>query len=147
MQNEATRQLEQNISELLAPAPAEITLEQLIDDFIKSRLDKSYSDIRGDNFTLIIEHSEGSTVGYKNIYIDPDDRTSKYSCAVQIAVTPSGEVYGLKIGGKDLKDQLFVGPLYDFERKLFQLFTAKSKLIVPEDADATDYPTSFPYHD
>lgn len=147
MQNEATRQLEQNISELLAPAPAEITLDQLIDDFIKSRLDQSYSDIRGDSFTLIIEHAEGSTAGYKHIYIDCEYGTSKYSCAIQIDVKPSGEVYGLKLGGKDLKDQLFVGPLYDFERKLFQLFTAKSKLIVPDDADASDYQTSFPYHD
>jgi hypothetical protein len=145
MQNEATRQLEQNIAELLAPAPAEITLEQLIKDFIESRVEDDDS-IRGDDFTLIIEHSDGSTAGYKHVYIDPDARTTRYSCAIQIDVTPAGEVYGLKIGGRDLKDQLFVGKLYGFERKLFQLFTAKSKLVVPDDADVTDYDTCYPYH-
>lgn len=145
MQNDATRYLEQNIAELLAPAPAEITLEQLIEDFIEIRIEDDES-IRGGDFTLLIDHSEGSTAGYKHIYIDPEARTSKYSCAIQIDVQPSGEVYGLKIGGRDLKDQLFVGKIYGFERKLFQLFTAKSKLIVPEGADASDYPTSYPYH-
>jgi len=145
MQNEATRQLEQNIAELLAPAPAEITLEQLINEFIEIRVEDDDS-IRGDDFTLLIDHSDGSTAGYKHIYLDPDARTSKYSCAIQIDVQPSGEVYGLKVGGRDLKDQLFVGKLYGFERKLFQLFTAKSKLIVPDDAHYSDYPTSYPYH-
>jgi hypothetical protein len=146
MQNEATRHLEKNIAELLAPAPAEITLEQLIEDFINHRLEYSGDDIRGDSFTLLIEHSEGSTDVYKHIHIDPEHGTRKYSCAIQLDVTPSGEVYGLKLGGRDLKDQLFVGPLYDFERKLFQLFTAKSKLIVSDDADASDFDTSYPYH-
>lgn len=144
MQNEATRQLEQNIGELLAPAPAEITLDQLIEDFREHQVELSGDRIRGDDFTLIIQHSEGSTAGYKHIHIDPDHGTSKYSCAIQIDVTPTGEVYGLKLGGRDLKDQLFAGKLYGFERKLFQLFTAKSKLIVPEGADASDYPTSYP---
>lgn len=146
MQNEATKHLEKRIGELLAPAPAEITLKKLIENFIEARIDSRGDSIRGDDFTLIISHSEGSTAGYKNIFIDEDAHTTKYSCSIQIGVNAKGEVYSLKIGGNNVKDQLFIGPLYNFERDLFQLYTAKSKLIVPDDADPSDYPTRFPYH-
>lgn len=146
MQSEATKRLEESIGKLLAPAPAEITLEKLIDNFIEAKIDSRGDYIRGCDFTLIIDHSVGLTAGYKNIFIDEGAHKSTYSCSTQIGVNARGEVYSLKLGGSDVKDQLFIGPLYNFERDLFQLYTAKSKLIVPDDADASDYPTRFPYH-
>ena len=141
MHGEFAAQLEKDIAELLAPAPAEITVEALIEEFIKAHGEGR----EGERFTLLIEN-EGR--GFQYVALDKEERTEKYSCDYRIGVM-DGQVYHLKFGRQDVQKTLFVGPLGGFEKLLFQLFTAKSKLIIPADVDthSHDYPTSFPWHD
>lgn len=141
MTGEFAAQLEKDLAELLAPAPAEITLEQLVEQYIKY-----YEDGReGEPFTLLIEN-DGR--GFQYVCLDKEARTSKYSCDYRIGVH-DGKVFSLHFGHQDVEKSLFVGPIGGFERLLFQLFSAKSKLIIPADVDthSHDYPTSFPYND
>ena len=141
MQGQFAAQLEQDIAALLDPAPAEITIETLIEEFIKAHGE----DRAGENFTLLIEN-EGR--GFQYVALDQEARTGKYSCAYRIGVM-DGKVYSLNFRGEDVAKTLFIGPLRGFEKLLFQLFTAKSKLIIPADVDthSHDYPTSFPWND
>ena len=141
MNGEFAAPLEKDITELLARARAEITIEALIADFIKA-----YEKGReGNEFTLLIE-DEGH--GFQYVSLGKEARTDKWSCDFRIGVH-NGEVFNLQFGRQDLKNQLFVGPLHGFEKLLFQLFSAKSKLIIPGDVNthSHEYPTSFPYHD
>lgn len=135
-------QVEQQMTELLQPAPAQITLSQLVGEFIKDRSDDhGCSCDAPDQITLIVEGGD-SVAGYHHIYLDEEDGKSKYSCAIQIATNKEGEVYSLKIDDRDPKKTLFVGPLYNFERRVFQMYAAGTKLLVDgnEDSINTYYP-------
>ena len=140
IQGEFAAQLEKDIAELLAPAPAEIAIEVLIEEFIKAHEEGR----EGEKFTLLIE-DDGR--GFQYVCLDKGERTEKYSCDYRIGVH-DGAVYSLKLGRQDVQKTLFCGPLHGFEKLLFQLFTAKSKLIIPAGVDthSHDYPTHFPYH-
>ena len=149
MTTQFTELLDKDISELLEPAPAEITLEQLLKDFVKHQMDQGGAyDLHGQDFTLYIQRSESSLSSlsdYVDIYISKESNAGKYSCEIQIGIKGEGEVWKLKVGGKDMKDQLFVGPIFSFEKRLFQMYTAKTRLILPAEACASDYDTTFPY--
>jgi hypothetical protein len=138
MHGETAKQIEANLAELLKQAPAEITIDQLIEQFIEAHKE----DREGQGFTLRIEREYGSTT----IYLDKEERTPKYDCDFRISVDKEGEVYHLAFGRHDVDKKLFVGRLYGFERTIFQLYAAKSKLVIPADTDAHDYDTCFPSH-
>lgn len=141
MNGQFAAQLEKDMAELLAPAPAEISVESLVEEFIKAHADGR----EGERFTLLIQN-EGHDFQY--VCLDKNVRVDKYSCDYRIGVH-KGEVFSLNFGRQDVQKSLFIGPLGGFEKLLFQLFTAKSKLTIPADIDthSHDYPTSFPYHD
>jgi hypothetical protein len=142
MHKEFSEAIDAHLGKLLSPAPAQITLDKLIDDYIESKKDYGGGMLAGHDFTFAIESQD---YGYWRIGIDQDPGQELRRCGIQIAVTREGCVYSLDINGKDLKERLFVGPLFNFERALFQMYTAKTKLIIPEGASADDYPTRFPY--
>lgn len=139
MESDFAKRLEANMAALLAPAPAEITVEAIIEAFIKTYGE----DKAGEDFTLLIETKH---TGFTYISLDKESDTSEYSCDFRIGIH-NGEVFSLALNGDDTKKKLFIGPLRDFEKLLFQLHTAKTKVIMPADISADDYPRSFPYND
>lgn len=143
MKSSFTERLEKDMAELLAPAPAEITLEKLVDDFIEEFKERHGNDRSGEEFTLRIEQESAS---FTYIALDKEPDQDKYRCDFRIGLH-NGAVFTLQLGGADVKDKLFIGPLHGFERTLFQLYAAKSKIVVPIDACASDYPNHFPYND
>lgn len=139
MRSEVAQQLESNMAKLLEQAPAEITLDKLIEQFIEANKE----DKEGQDFTLLIERKYGSTY----ICLDEDAGKSEYNCDFRLAIDKDGQVYSLMLGAKDVAKTIFMGPFYNFERTLFQLYAAKSKVIVPDGAEPHDFETSFPYND
>ena len=147
MTTEFTEKLDKDISELLQPAPAEITLENLLEEFKASKKDAHNAyELSGNRFTLIIERNERLD-GYMDVYLDEEPHKEKYSCDIHFRIKDAGEVWGLKLNGDDLKNKIFVGPMFNFEKRLFQMYTAKTRLIIEADADADDFDTEFPYND
>ena len=147
MTTEFTEKLDKDISELLQPAPAEITLENLLEEFKASKKDAHNAyELSGNRFTLIIERNERLD-GYMDVYLDEEPHKEKYSCDIHFRIKDAGEVWGLKLNGDDLKSKIFVGPMFNFEKRLFQMYTAKTRLIIEADADADDFDTEFPYND
>ena len=139
MHSEAAKQIEANMAKLLERAPTSITLEKLVDDFIESHKE----DRAGQDFTLLVERKYGSTY----VCFDVESGKSEYQCAFRLGIDPDGHVYHLAFGGKEVSKSLFMGPFYGFERALFQMYAAKTKLIVEADDDAHNYSTEFPYND
>jgi len=145
MTTQFTEQLEKDIGEMLEPAPAEITLEQLLEDFVKHQMDQyDASEMRGRDFTLHIDRGDHND-GYVDIYFDKESNKSKYGCDFMIRTKKGGEVWALRLDGDEMKNKLYVGPMYSFEKRLFQMYTAKTKLIIPAEASASDYDSTFPY--
>ncbi|KWK79403.1 hypothetical protein WM16_07620 [Burkholderia ubonensis] len=136
IEKHVTSQLE----ELLAPAPEEIKLSELVADFIKFQADKqlySCSCDLPDRITLLVETSGSFT----HIALDKEFGTERYRCPWRID-TNDGRVYSVKIDETDPKKAIFIGPMYGFERRLFQLYAAGTKLIIDADVDEID--TSYP---
>jgi hypothetical protein len=131
------QRLEKEMGELLVNPPAEIKLSALVEQF-KRNLDRY--DRRDGRITCDVNTADSTGIcpGYAHIYMDKESGKSRYSCEIQIDVTPAGKVFGLKIGGTDIKNTLFVGPHFGFERSLFQLYAAGTKIIVDGD-DIDDY--------
>ena len=134
------KHVEEQMRELLSPAPAEIKLSQLVAEFIKDKHDDYSCSCDGpERIALFVVGSRsGGPVGYHNIYLDKDEDKSQYSCAIRIATDEDGRVYSLKIDEVDPKKTLFIGPLWNFERRLFQMYAAGTKLIVDGDEHSID---------
>ncbi|MCA8048055.1 hypothetical protein [Burkholderia arboris] len=134
------RHVATQLDELLAPAPEEIKLSELVADFIKFQAEKqSYScscDLP-DRITLTVD-TEGS---FTHIGLDKEAGIDRYRCPWRID-TMDGRVYSVRINEIDPKNALFIGPIYGFERKLFQLYAAGTKLVI--DCDVDDIDTSYP---
>lgn len=139
MHSEAAKQIEANMAKLLERAPTSITLEKLVDDFIESHKE----DRAGQDFTLLIERKYGSTY----VCFDVESGKSEHQCDFRLGIDRDGDVYHLAFGGKEVSKSLFMGPFYGFERALFQMYAAKTKLIVEADDHADNYTTEFPYDD
>jgi len=131
------QRLEKEMGELLVDPPAEIKLSDLVEQF-KESLDRY--DQRDNRITCDVNTagSTGICPGYAHIYMDKESGKSRHGCGIQIDVTPTGEVFGLKISGTDIKNTLFVGPHFGFERSLFQLYAGGTKILVDSD-DVDDY--------
>jgi hypothetical protein len=132
------KHIEDQMKELLEPAPTEIKLSQLVADFIKDKHDHHGCVCDGpERIALFVEGSR-SVSGYHHISLDKDEDKSRYSCAIQIATAEDGRVFSLKIDDDNPKDKLFVGPFWGFERRLFQMYAAGTKLIVDGDEHSID---------
>lgn len=128
--------MEQGLAELLADPPAEIKLSVLVEKLKEHNSDSDYREC-----TCIVEYSDTSYCSdYKRIYLDKDHKREKRECSVQLAVTGNGEVYSFHVSGQDLKNTMFAGPFYGFDRVLFQMYAAKTKVIIDEDDVSTYYP-------
>lgn len=142
LDNQLAAQIEKQMAELLAPPAAEIKLSELLKDFIETKA----SDCPCDGPDSISLHVEKSSGGYAHVYFDEEDDRAKYSCKYAIHVDNEGKTYSLKIDEKDPKKQLFVGPFYNFERRLFQLYAAGTKLVI-DGEDEGDFDTHYPGRD
>ncbi|WP_325753522.1 hypothetical protein [Burkholderia pseudomallei] len=141
-------QIEQQMKELLAPAPAEIKLSQLVEEFIKDEhTDRQYSSCscdESDRITLIVRAESGFTSKFHHIYLDGEYGTESHDCPYRIDVH-DGRVYSIQLDRKDPSKTLFVGPMRGFKRRLFQLYAAGTKLII--DGDENSINTYYPGRD
>lgn len=132
---EATRNAENMIDELLQVAPAEMTLHELAEAFVKQyeedaqqegweypfiELDEDLDEDNTDSYTLRFKPT-------KEEYYDD------YSLHVY-----KGKILSIKFRDNEELKQKFSGRVYDFERKLFQLYACKVKLVRGE-FDPDDY--------
>ncbi len=145
LEGQLTSQVEAQMKELLAPAPSEIKLSELVADFIKhnsERYDRHQIDSEG--ITLIVEEDRSHSTVFHHVYLDKEEGKDKYQCSYQIDVI-DGRVYRVQIDRVDPDKKLFAGPFYDFGRQVFQLYAAGTKLIVDGDEDSIE--THYPYQD
>lgn len=136
-------QVEQQMASLLQPAPAEIKLSELIKQFIEEKASDDCSCGGHEHISLHVgEVSHGS----RWIGLDEAPGKSEYSCEIRFGVSSDGGIFGLRLNDKDMGKTMFVGSIYGFERSLFQLSVAGTKVIIDGDSE-DDFDTSYPGHD
>ncbi|WP_186224610.1 hypothetical protein [Burkholderia gladioli] len=135
-ENAIAQQVEAQLTTLLAPAPAEIKLSELVAQFIKGNEDRyGCSCDAPDRITL---HVAGSDYGSRWISLDKDGHKSQYECEIQFAVSDrDGRLFGLRLGKRKVEETLFLDP-HGFERSILQMFHAGTKLVIDREADEID---------
>lgn len=138
-----TAGIEEQMAELLAPAPTEITLEDLVDALKKD--ETRHGSPPDERITLIVEQDEHySSMQFTMVYLDRVAVSDKRSCSHRIHLC-DGKILGIHIDRKDADKTLFVGPLFGFEKRLFQMYAAGTKLIVGDAHD--DISRYYPEYD
>jgi hypothetical protein len=116
-------------------APKEITATDLIRRF------KRWAAHRGDvsrRVAVYIDAPSEDTLakGYWHLYLDTQERTTKYACEIQIGVSPEGKMYSCTLSGHDPKKSVFMGALYGFPADLFRLYAAGTRLVWNDPLDS-----------
>ncbi|MGI0118276.1 hypothetical protein [Zooshikella sp. RANM57] len=132
---EGRKQIESNLEELLAPAPKEIKFSELIEDFKQYVVNKE--DELDDHITFNFKKLSSLSL----IYFDEESGKSNYQCKFKITVNEEDHtINSIEIDDVKYGEKLFIGKLYSFERDLFQLYTAGTKLILDFDDVDPYYP-------
>ncbi|TWA71871.1 hypothetical protein FBZ84_101137 [Azospirillum baldaniorum] len=133
------KQIEADLDRLLSgPVPAEISLSKLVDDFKEWARDDAHGDDYDSHVTVIVEPIKYSS---RWIYFDKGAEKSWYDCAFSLLVREDGTLSSARIGrNKDVTNTLFLGELAGFERTLFQMHTAKTRIVVDTEEPDTWQP-------
>ncbi len=136
----------EQLKELLTPAPETIKLSELAAKYLEMVKEKQeggcvcYGEEHG--ITVIVEASDMHlTSDYHHIYLDESTNKSKRDCAIDIGISGKGSIYWLAFKNQDVEKRMFAGPFYGFERMLFQMKAAGTKLVI--DCDVSDIETRF----
>lgn len=130
----ADEQFAKSLEKLLADAPPEIKLSDLVEKFRRFANDENECD-NGISCHLVM--SEGSCRGYGRLHLDIKSGKDAWNCRYHISFADKGEIYNISLPDSgDPSKRIFAGPFYGFDRMLFQMYAAKTKLILDRDADS-----------
>lgn len=128
--------IDKEMKELFSEIPEELTLSWVIDQ-IKEQIKGDDDDYReGQDLTLIIDE-DGS---FTHIYIGKEPEQDKWQCEYKID-THKGEIYSVKVDGKEKSNSVCVGPLYRFEKAIFNAYVMRANLILDQGTDESSYDT------
>lgn len=125
----AEKQISASLDELLENPPAEIKLSELVEMLSKeARAEDNHE--RGIS-CHVVENDNNDRWG--TVKLDKKPRVAARDCQFDIAYTDKGEIYriGIPYHG-DVTKKLFAGPFFGFERALFQMYAAKTRLILDD---------------
>lgn len=140
------QQVAARLAELLTPAPESIKLSELAATYLQHVKEHHrsggcvcYGEEEYGITCRIIDKERGD---FKEIFFADEPGVDGLYGSKGISIsTHAGKVYHLRFGNADVEKQMFVGPLYGFERMLFQMHAAGSKIIY--DVDEVDIETRF----
>lgn len=124
--------LSKDMDELLGTnAPAEIKLSKLIEEFKEWAGHEHGAD---DQCTIIFEKSSYHS---RWLYLDKDRGKKWTECRFSMLIPDGDDTVGkapsiFKFEGRDPKQTILLGKLYGFEKTLFQMYAAGTKIVVDE---------------
>jgi len=131
----STEQIEKQMAELLKNPPTEIKLSELIADFIEYNCDEDNPYENPEEITFIYENKH-----YPYVYFDKEPNQEKYRCEFRFGISDE-KMFNCKIDGEELDKSLFHGAMFNFEKKLFHMYAAGTKIIMDVDDVETYYPS------
>lgn len=152
-QDSIQRQVAERMTDLLEPAPAEIKLSELVEEYRKYLKDRTDSGCVCDSsheFHFSIRESSGSFL-YVQFSEEQLEKHGQPDIEFGLAKRDRDgvkryEMFTLSFDqAKNVQREMFAGPLYGFQRRLFQMHAAKTAVIVDVSEDGVD--TSYGDHD
>lgn len=122
------RQVAAELNKLLEPPPETIKLSKLVEQYVEFlKSESSYAchcDQYGE-FSLVIEKST-SVDGYREIGFDDEPKKHRVDdCDIRLNVDREGRIWMLRFKYQSaVEKQLFAGPLYGFQKSLFDMRVA-----------------------
>ena len=153
--NTIQRQIAERMRDLLQPVPATISIEKLVDQYrehLKHEMDSGCVCDGPGEFLFRIDRDKAS---YMTHYRDfafsgsSEDKSPDIVVGVRIetADPDRGQIWHLRFRDGDVEKKLFVGPVFGFERTLFQMKAANTVITGLATFDADDVDTSLNFHD
>lgn len=135
------KQVADRIKDLLTPAPETITLTDLVIEFIEhaKREYRAGCVCHGDTekISLCYQKDTNSSHFY-SIGLDRNSGKNIGECEIYFGCTQDGKIYYLRFRNQDVERKMFVGPIYGFERMIFQMKAAGTKLVIDQDPEDID---------
>lgn len=130
MQEEGREALNAMLGEILKAAPAAMTLSELVDTFKQWAVQQyDYEPEEVGEITVIVD-GEPKPYSSRWVHLDRKPSTEKYKCEFSFLVSWDETVSYIRARGHSTKEDIFIGGYYGFERDLFRLHAAKTKLII-----------------
>jgi hypothetical protein len=127
--------LDAEMEDLFKVIPKELTLSWVLDQ-IKENIKNDNTQDDGFELTLFIETSGKFT----HVYIGKEEDQSRWECAYQIDAN-NGEIYSAKVDNSEPRKERSIGPLYSFEKIIFNAYVMRSTLILDKGLDPMAYDT------
>ena len=129
------------LKELLTPAPEKIKLSELLEQYRKE-LEEEQDDgcvCYGDDEDLSIGCSvtDRETGGFRGISLR--EKASDKNESIYIGITKEGKVYHIRFADQAIETKLFVGPVYGFERMVYQMKAAGTIIEVDDYENVETY--------
>lgn len=150
------QQVAARMKELLQPVPVEIPIEKLVDAYrehLKESMDSGCV-CHGTGEFMFRFKREDWKYGSRYYALDFSESSSDKTPDVHVGLSSHGgatdgaaTVYHLRFGSGDVESKLFSGPFYAFERMLFQMKAANTKITGLDKFDEGDVDTSIESHD
>lgn len=128
--------IDKEMKEIFSELPEELTLSWILEQIIDQVKSDDDDEREGYDLTLFID-GDGS---FTHIYISKEELKSKYTCEYQIDIH-NDEIYSVKVDGKDTSKAICVGPLYRFEKAIFNAYAMRAKLTLDKGRCSGDYDT------
>ncbi|MCC7421817.1 MAG: hypothetical protein IT428_16180 [Planctomycetaceae bacterium] len=128
------KQVAHQLNELLTPVPESINLSALVAAYIERFVEEKKDDgdyFEGGDITFFAETERG---GFTYFALDPTYRTKKYECEIRFGVYKE-RIHHLEFKDKEIEKRLFAGPFYGFQRMIFQLKAAQSRIVFDKPFD------------
>lgn len=140
------KQIVENMKFLLEPPPETIKFSTLVEKYIEQVKDKQDAGCvcYGDgNKEIMCRVDREDRWGW--ISIDLSEESNDKTPDIHIGLSKEGKVYFIRYANQDIEKQMFVGPLYGFEKMLFQMKAAGSTVIM--DTDPYNLDLTYGYND
>jgi hypothetical protein len=136
------QQIVEQMDNLLEPAPESITLSALVQKFIDRQREEQHAGCVcfGEMGQISLHVKEDRTAGFWTLCLDGRKDKTDHECEIRIGVYKDS-LYHLTFHNATVEKQMFAGPFYGFERMLFQMRAAGTKLL--RDCDPSEIETSY----
>lgn len=135
------QQVAANLKELLEPAPAAITLTALCEsyiEFLKKHRDAGCVCHGEQIATMGIRPSD---YDFRYVFFDDEPKKPPQQCDVELGIAGDGRIFSLRFRDRDVEKQLFAGPFYGFQRRVFQMKAAQTRIVI--DCDPADLDVNY----
>lgn len=134
------QQVVSRMKELLTPAPESITLTKLVEAFmeqVKDHTDSGCVCYGEGEYGVSVDVTQDGYFGHIRLADEPDAK--KWDIDIGFS-NREQTIYSLRLGA-ETEGRIFAGPFYNFERLLFQMKAAGTKIVI--DCDPADLETTF----